>query len=115
MKQIKLPKPGKYGTINRQSLKKLMALGALEAKCDFSYTDDYAFDNSINCGKTEWIPAAYVDVKFARHENRIEGSLVFGNWDFETSSGKCWIDKDGTYSLSVHSNLSYSFRVKNTL
>lgn len=112
MTKVTLPKPNKNGVINRQSLKKLIASGALEAKCDGHYTDDYAYDAAANFRKTEWLPARYVDAQMARHENSEPGTLTFGNWDFKTSSGLAYLDKDGSYSLHVHSNLSYTLRLK---
>src|SRR3990167_7876405 len=45
-------------TINRRKLMNDIAKGLYEAKCDYSMTDDYAFDNANNFGRmTEWKPA----------------------------------------------------------
>lgn len=113
MKQIKLPKPNKNGSINRGQLKKLVAAGLMQAKCDYRMTDDYAFDNSINCGKTEWLDAQLDE----RHGYRIEGKLSFTAWDFATSCGLAYLDnKDKSLvHLIIHQNESHTFRLKTYL
>lgn len=46
-------------TYNRGKLKREVAAGKWLVKCDGTYTDDYAFDASVNFGITDFAPAGY--------------------------------------------------------
>lgn len=109
-KKYKLPKPNKTGSINRGQLKKLVAAGVMLAKCDYIMTDDYAWDASIDCGRTGWLEASLQD----RHGARIDGTLAFTAWDFATSCGCAYLDqKDPTLvHLIIHGNESHTFKMK---
>jgi len=100
---------------NRGHLKRLIARGLIEARCKYHYTDDYAFDNAANFGKTDWLPA-YLDSAIPEGE-QVDGIIFRENkrgWnDFKSRSGGLWENKEaGTYTFLIHSNLSYEVRLK---
>jgi hypothetical protein len=45
---------------NRGFLKKMAAAGRLWIKCSYHYTDDYAYDNAVNCGRSKDFKQAYL-------------------------------------------------------
>lgn len=93
--------------INRKKLKEAIMSGLYEAKCDGRYTDDYAFDAAYNFGKTDFKPA--------RVGNFEEGYTSFREEFFRPMKeygATLYENKDGTISLDVHSNLSYTLRLK---
>lgn len=115
----KLPKPNKYGTVSRAALAKLIRAGLLEAKRNFHYTDDFAGDASCNFGRTGWLPARFLENKTDYLTGRVsndfrEGFMNFDESDFSTKyvTGGARIEEGG-WRFSVHSNLSYSLRLKN--
>lgn len=95
---------------HRGHLKNLVKKGMIEARCLFRYTDDYAYDNSTNCGRDEqWLPAEFVE----NYSDGKNGFISFKNWDFGTASGYLSKEKEGgVYSFAIHSNLVYSVRIK---
>ena len=92
---------------NRGHLKRLIQRGLIEAKCIYSLTDDYAWDNANNFGKTDWKPARI-------GEEPVKGYITFYESDLKTKSGCLLEDRDeeGLYTLIVHSNLAYKIRFK---
>lgn len=48
-----------YKTKNRGHLKNEIKKGMYMVKCNFKYTDDYAWDDANNLGKTDYMPAVY--------------------------------------------------------
>lgn len=119
MSSLKMPKPGKYGTIRRSSLLKLVESGVMEAKCNFHYTDDYAWDNANNHGRTDWLQArirkvVHNDITGRDERDFIQGQMNFDESDFDGiyRTGGARMNDDGTISFSIHSNLNYTLRVK---
>ena len=114
-------------TIKRNWLKKQIAIGNCEAKCNGRYTDDYQFDNAENFGKTDWLPARISTPVFQEFVNRVgnvenrcvaddfvEGMMNFRDYDFEGKSGRAYQhEESGIITLRIHSNESYSIRFKN--
>ncbi len=112
-----------YQTINRGWLKKQIAQGKMEAKCDYHLTDDYAYDNDNKGGRTTWMP---VRIRQAVYAHSAEGSrfdrlvdddfragcINLDTWHFTGKSGRAWRQADGNIALIVHSNLSYTLREK---
>ena len=96
---------------NRGHLKRLITKGIVEARCIYHYTDDYAWDNATNFGKTDWLPA-YLNSSLEEDE-QVEG-IVFDEWDFKTQGGYLSPDRDkeGIYTYAIHSNLVYEVRIK---
>lgn len=111
--------------LNRGWLKKEIAKGNIEAKCNYSYTDDYAFDNANDFGKTNWQPVRIRHPRFESYtypngstidrcvdDDRKEGYLNLNEGDFSGKSGGLYRTNDGEIRFYVHSNLSYTVRVK---
>jgi len=98
---------------NRGHLKRLIAKSMIEARCRYHYTDDYAWDNATNFGKTDWL-SAYLKSEIKEGE-QVKG-IIFEDWDFKTSSGYLSLnrEKEGIYTFAIHSNLVYEVRVKET-
>ena len=48
-------------SVNRGYLKKMAAAGRLYVKCNFYYTDDYAWDNDNKCGREDQFRQAYLE------------------------------------------------------
>ena len=114
-----------HKTIRRDWLKKQIEAGKVEAKCNFHYTDDYAFDNAYGFGKTEWMPAHIMHPTFERRTNyvgnpvdvcvnddRREGHLNFLQCQFSSTPNVCYWQDDGTIRFGWHSNESYTLRIK---
>ena len=109
-------------TIRRDTLKKMIENGKIEAKCTFKLTDDYVFDNAYNFGKTEWLPArlarpTYEEITL-HNGNKItqctdsdhkDGYANFNDWDF-SKGAKAYLADDGTISFRVSSNEHYTLR-----
>lgn len=93
---------------HRGHLKNLVKKGMIEAKCIFHYTDDYAYDNAVNYGETDWLPVEFVK----EHRDSKQGHISFSDWDFGTSSGYLHQRENGLYSFAIHSNLVYNIRIK---
>jgi len=95
---------------NRGHLRNLVKKGLIEAKCDFHYTDNYAYDNASNFGKDEdWGQTEYVeDLRNGTH-----GIISFSDHDFTGPSGGLRRINDGPYyTFYIHSNLYYTVRIK---
>ncbi len=96
---------------NRGHLKNLVKKGLIEAKCDFHLTDDYAFDSAYNFGKDEnWLPVEHVeDLRDGKN-----GFISLSDWDFGTKSGGLYRNggESSCYTFYIHSNLSYTLRIK---
>jgi hypothetical protein len=113
----------KYRTVRRDMLLRRLRAGRLVVKCDIHLTDDYAFDNATNFGKTGWLVARekkwntdHVDENgWERgHWDFVEGMMNLGPDTFEGSCGRAYRanDEDPNFvHLHVHSNLSYSLYV----
>jgi hypothetical protein len=111
-------------TVNRVWLKRQVIAGLIEAKCNYHFTDDYAYDNASGFGKTTWLPArvshpTYKDVGELGHERNIlddhdfiEGFMNFTEWDFKTKSGAAWWDNETEINFIIHSNHSFTMRFK---
>lgn len=95
-------------TIRRDVLARRLSRGELEARCDGHYTDDYAGDAASGFGKTDWMPASFVEVQERRSE---DGRIVFDRSDLDTSTGRAY-EREGRIFLHIHSNLTYELRAK---
>lgn len=113
-------------TVNRGWLRKQIEAGNVEVKCDYSMTDDYAWDNASGFGKTDWMPARIRHPKFAEYTNdvgnrdsrcvdddRKDGYMNLDEHDLTSRSGMAYRDsKDNSIiRLSPYSNLCYSMRI----
>lgn len=75
----------------------------MEIRCQYKYTDDYAWDAANDYGKHNWMDATdYFN----------DGCGI--DWYFSTSSGGAWWSSDSKEEivLLIHSNLSYRLRMK---
>lgn len=99
-----------YGTVNRRGLLGRAKRGELIGKCDFKFTDDYAFDNDTNFGKTGWLP---VRIR-KNHEDFEQGYLNLDEHCFKSKTGAAWYEDEHftTVGLCVHVNLYYTLRIK---
>src|SRR3990167_3862053 len=112
-------------TINRRKLMNDIAKGLYEAKCDYSMTDDYAFDNANNFGRmTEWksarIKAASVWEEVTLQNGNIghrlisddfkEGFVNFSEWEFRGKSGGAYTGTNGEVNFWIHSNEHWTLR-----
>lgn len=114
-------------TVNRGWLKKQVELGNVEVRCNYHYTDDYAFDNAYDFGRTDWMPARIKSPKFEEivncygnresicvdHDDLPGYMNMYGN-EFTGNCGRAYRDSrdGGIITLRVHSNLVYSMRIK---
>lgn len=94
-------------TVRRDKLMRDIAKGLYVAKCDYRYTDDYAFDNANGFGKTDW-KEAVIKRPSENHRNDV---IALPEYYFE-GSGCAWRNNDDTVNLSVHSNKSYTLKLK---
>jgi hypothetical protein len=97
-------------TVNRGWLKKQVALGKVEAKCDYRMTDDYKMDVANNFGTmTKFIPC----ILRADNGKRIDGKINFTDWDFKTKCGCAYWENETekTIGLIIHSNLAYTLKI----
>lgn len=97
-------------TVNRGWLRRQIAAGKVEARCNYRYTDDYAFDNATGFGQTGWMPARIS----TGYGDFVEGVMNFTEFDLKSSSGRAyWKDDTQTeIRLIVHSNESHTLRIK---
>lgn len=112
-------------TVRRDWLKRQVEAGNIEAKCNYSLTDDYAFDNATGFGKTGWIPARIRNPKFGMvlvnnfkmerciDSDHVQGQMNFNPSDFKGKSGWAYRNVEtGIISFGIHSNASYDLRIK---
>jgi len=108
-------------TVNRGWLKKQVAAGKMQARCDFDFDDIYG-----NQADMIWKPARlspdreweeYEDSNGLTRHRLVNGNdlyklgcISFESWDFATKSGWAHRNTDNTIQLVVHSNLSYMLR-----
>ena len=62
-------------TVNRGKLKRLAEQGKLLARCNYCYTDDYAWDNANDFGRTKQYLPVYVIQKGESRWNVPEGYI----------------------------------------
>ena len=105
--------------INRGHVKRAMQKGLVEVRCKMHLTDDYAFDAAVNFGKSEqWVRATIAepgpDSQLVRELAEIRGErvVIFYPSQLSNVGGGVWEDMKGagTYTLYIHSNLSYELR-----
>jgi len=82
-------------TVNRSWLRRQIEAGKMEGKVTLSLTDDYAFDNSINFGRTAWLPVNFVS---CGSDFRPDHCNVW-EMDFTSKHGRAWHNDDGTITL----------------
>lgn len=116
-----------YKTIKRNWLKKQIELGKVIGKCRYSYTDDYAFDNSNDFGKTEWgaVRMSYPrfeEITFANgnttshcvDSDTKDGFINLRDYHLTGKGGAAYqAEGSDEITLRVHSNLVYSLRITN--
>ena len=113
-------------TVNRGWLRKQIEAGNVEVKCNYSMTDDYAWDAASGFGKTDWMPARIRRPKFAKPGNnegyregccidddRKDGYMNLDECDLTSRSGMAYRDSqdNSIIRLSPYSNLCYSMRI----
>lgn len=96
-------------TLRRDKLLRDLRKGLHYGMCNYRHTDDYAFDDSHNFGKTNFLE---VNIRTESKDPSKEGHINLWESDFRGSCGSAWINDDGTVTLVVHSNLSYDFKPK---
>jgi hypothetical protein len=96
-------------TINRGWLRRRIEAGEVEAKCDYQYSDDYAWDAATDFRKTDWMPAR------VRPDGELYSAAPSGFTTFDPSDfrgfGSCWKEPDGTMKL-FFGYRSHSLRLK---
>jgi len=124
-------------TINRGHIKNKIKKGEYLARCLYHYTDDYAWDNENNHGKTDFMPAMYFPGywlwleetkprhnyhlnseetkaelirEYEQEKRSISAGIVFDENDLKTGSGRAYENEDGTITLAIHSNLVYELK-----
>lgn len=97
-------------TVNRGWLKRQVEKGHVLAKCEYRYTDDYRYDAACNFGEMPGYVQAWL-AKENDYSNHIEGKLKLWDFYFNSKSGCAYKNNDGTITLNVHSNLSYTLRI----
>jgi hypothetical protein len=117
-----LPKKPRRDWLMRQ-----VDAGKMEARCDGHYTDDYLYDAATNYGISKsWKPARIRRPKFEPREmaggfmrdvcvdpDSRDGYMNLMECDFTGNCGRCYLNEEtGHITLYVHSNLSYTLRVK---
>lgn len=111
-------------TIRRDWLLRQIEAGKVVGKCDMSLTDDYAWDNASNFGKTGWMPVRISHPKYEKltlpngcvidhntDSDLVEGAINFYEYYFGFKSGTAHWNPDGTILFRVHSNLWYTLQV----
>ena len=115
----------KRKTVRRDWLKKMVEAGKVEAKCNHVYTDDYAFDNAYNFGKTGWMPARVSHPTWEEYTNSVgnvchrasdsdmkSDCLNFHDHDFTFSTGGAsWNDDKTEINFYPLSSESYTLRM----
>lgn len=94
-------------TCNRGWLRRRVQAGVVEAKCDFRFSDDYAYDNAIKFGKTDWLPARFS----TGYGDFIEGQMNLHSDDFTCKCGRAWWNEDSTITL-YKGYESYTLRIR---
>jgi len=94
-------------TVRRDWIKRQIEKGIVEVKCNYKYTDDYAFDAAVKFQKTDWMPAR-VDENRRGQEN---GCINFHPEDFRFQSGLAYRQDDGTIRFVVMAGESYTLRM----
>lgn len=91
-------------TFNRATLKKMAEQGRLEM------IDSYHFDDMHGEERTEKVLP--VEIIGEDRGGCKEGVCRLFPFDFKSKSGRAWKNPNGTITLKVHSNCSFTFRVK---
>ena len=94
-------------TVNRGWLMRRILEGKVMAKCDGSYTDDYAFDAAYNFRETGWLKAKIED-DYSKRKGKF---LYFRHDDFR-GYGHAWRRPNGNIILSFGNYSSYTLRVQ---
>ena len=90
-------------TVNRGWLRKQIELGNVEVKCDYSYTDDYAYDNASGFGKTGWMPARIRHPEFEEYTSQV-GNTQHRCVDDDRKDG--YMNRD-EHDLTSRSGMAY--------
>jgi len=117
----------KFRTVNRGWLKRQVEKGNVLIRCRFYLTDDYAWDNANNGGRTDWMPARIKHPKYEGYVNEygyfrsrctdsdhLDGYINLDEGDFSTTTGRAYRDVDGQdnhINFSIFSNLLYECKI----
>ena len=85
-------------TITKPQLRNLLKTRTLQARRTGRYTDDYAFDNAVNFGKTDWQPIVYLPPSRINPESKD----LFIWTDDNLKHAKAYTTKDGTIQAGPH-------------
>jgi hypothetical protein len=85
-------------TITKPQLRKLLKTRTLQARRTGRYTDDYAFDNAVNFGKTDWQPIVYLPPSRINPESKD----LFIWTDENLKHAKAYTTKDGIIQAGPH-------------
>lgn len=113
-------------TVRRDWIKRQIENGNIEVKCNYILTDDYAWDNAVDFGKTGWMPARISNPKYEEYINpvgnkmnrcvdhdELQGYINFRDHDFKFKSGFAYKKEDGTIQFCPLSGQSYTLRIIN--
>jgi hypothetical protein len=94
-----------YKTFRRDRLRRLVEAGKV------TLVGSYHFDDMM--GESRADKEMPVAMKWIGGDwrKRKQGVCYMTAWDFQTQSGACWQNDDGTVTLIVHGNSNYTFRV----
>ena len=85
-------------TITKPQLRNLLKTRTLQARRTGRYTDDYAFDNAVNFGKTDWQPIVYLPPSRINPESKD----LFIWTDDNLKHAKAYTTKDGIIQAGPH-------------
>ena len=95
-------------TVRRDWLLRKINAGLVEGKCNYRYSDDYAWDAQTNFGKTDRLPVVVHNT--GRTFDSCKLNLLSCYFGF--SSGRAWRNEDGSITFVPLSGTSYTLWVK---
>ena len=90
-------------SVNRGWLLRRAKEGKLWVKCNYHYTDDYAYDNAVKCGKMDEFKNVYI---YRNHDSELKRAL-----DAHYNSGGAY-DADRSDALSEERRLWHASEEK---
>jgi hypothetical protein len=91
-------------TFRRDKLRRLVEAGKIETVSTYHFDDMY--------GESRTRKPMPVAMKPADWHDRKEGVCYLTEHDFDSGSGRAWLNPNGTVTLYVHSNSNYELRIK---
>lgn len=93
--------------VNRGWLKRQVAAGKMSGEVNYRFTDDYAYDNATNAGRTAILPARirnpHRDDEGNWNDDLLPGHLNLDADDFTTRTGMAYKGLNGSIRLSIFS------------